>query len=181
MNGQVYRFWAFWHFWANSMLIHRWQKSHLVLSSLRTDGDFCHQGFGHRNCPTCNCIFSAFLVKNLSLNLMTQNGLWKIFGYSYAEKVGCIGKKNQYSFAWYISSLDIHWIEFSIDFWKLVLIFDAKISTRTLMWNNWLKTVIRLQWQCQCERWLWRAVTDPVISCGLFVFLVFHLIMTLKF
>jgi hypothetical protein len=26
----------------------------------------------------------------------------------------------QYSFAWYISSLDIHWIEFSIDFWKLV-------------------------------------------------------------
>jgi hypothetical protein len=24
------------------------------------------------------------------------------------------------SFAWYISSLDIHWIEFSIDFWRLV-------------------------------------------------------------
>jgi hypothetical protein len=22
---------------------------------------------------------------------MTQNGLWKIFGYSYAEKVSCIG------------------------------------------------------------------------------------------
>jgi hypothetical protein len=59
-----------------------------------------------------NCIFSAFLVKNEFLskfddtewfveNLWTQL-CWK--GQLY----------------WYISSLDIHWIEFSIDFWKLV-------------------------------------------------------------
>jgi hypothetical protein len=29
---------------------------------------------------------------SFSLNLMTQNGLWKIFGHSYAEKVSCIGQ-----------------------------------------------------------------------------------------
>jgi hypothetical protein len=35
---------------------------------------------------------SFFGEKCVSLNLMTQNGLCKIFGHSYAEKVSCIGK-----------------------------------------------------------------------------------------
>jgi hypothetical protein len=48
----------------------------------------------------CHDNDSEFLVKTIEnfeeklhfLSFLVKNGLWKIFGYSYAEKVSCIGK-----------------------------------------------------------------------------------------